>query len=248
MKLSVVCWKWGGHTMGHHRANYNAKHVNTLASMVSRHLKMPHEIVCVTDNPEGIDGGVRIVPLWNDLHDLGRCFVRLKAFSAEIGDLLGERFVSLDLDTVITGPLDPLFDRPEPFVVWADPSRKTPYCGSQWMLTAGALPQVWSEFSHAEHATLKQKFGYFGSDQAWMAHKIKDAPRWTKADGVFSFRMHLMQLRGGDPFGLKFRRRVKYMGAATLPPNARIVHFHGAHDPSQAMVQTQLPWVVENWR
>lgn len=234
--------------MGHYRADYGARHVNTLASMVSRHLRMKHEVVCVTDDPTGIDGGVRVVPLWKDLFDLGRCFVRLKAFSPDIRDVLGERFVSLDLDTVIVAPLDPLLDRPEPFVVWADPSRKTPYCGSQWMLTAGALPHVWSEFDAAEHASLKMRFGYFGSDQAWMAHKIKDAPTWTRNDGVYSFRIHLMQLRGGDPLGERFRKRVKYMGAAHLPANARIVHFHGAYDPSQSMVQAQLPWVVENWR
>lgn len=230
------------------RVEYTARHVNTLASMVSRNLNMPHEIVCVTDDPAGIDGSVRIVPLWDDLKNHGRCFLRLKAFSPDMRDVLGERFVSFDLDTVIVSQIDSLLDRPEPFVVWSDPSRITPYCGSQWMLTSGYRPDVFNDFDPTEHASLKQRFGYFGSDQAWMAHKIPGAATWTKADGVYSFRMHILKTTGGDLTGMRFKRRVRGVHGARLPSNAKVVHFHGIYDPSMAHIQQQLPWVAEHWR
>lgn len=231
------------------RVGYTARHVNTLARMVDRNLSMPHEIVCVTDDPEGIDGGVRIVPLWDDLREHGRCFVRLKAFARDMADILGPRFVSLDLDTVVVRPLDPLFDRPESFVVWSDPSRVTPFCGSQWMLTAGAHPEVFETFDVAEHARLKAEKGFFGSDQAWMAHKLPSAATWTKEDGVYSFRMHILRIRGGDILPNRFKRRIRSAGTAPkLPDGARIVHFHGLYDPSMPLIRDALPWVREHWR
>jgi hypothetical protein len=246
--ISVVCWKWRGKTMGHTRPEYGARHVNTLASMVSRHLKMKHEVVCVTDDPKGIDGSVRIVPLWDELRDQGRCFLRLKAFSKDMADILGPRFVSLDLDTVITGPLDPVFDRPESFVVWADPSRLLPYCGSQWMMTAGAHADVWEKFDHATWQRLKPEKGWHGSDQAWMAHAIPNAATWGKQDGVYSFRMHLLKVRGGDPLGRRLQQRIRLKGVPRLPENASIVHFHGIYDPSQVHLQNQIPWIAEHWQ
>lgn len=234
--------------MGHTRPDYTAGHVNRLASMVSRHLRMPHEIVCVTDRPEGIDGGIRIVPLWDDLRNYGRCFVRLKAFSPEMRDIIGERFVSLDLDTVIVGELDPLFDRPEPFVIWSDPSRLLPYCGSQWMLTAGYAPQVFEQFDYEIWKMLKPERNWHGSDQAWMAHTLPGTATWGRGDGVYSFRLDIMKHRGVELMPGRFKRMVDRWGAPKLPKNARIVHFHGLYDPSQNYLRECVPWIEEHWR
>lgn len=234
--------------MGLGRVPPKAKHVNVLAASVSRNLKMPHEIVCVTDMPEGIDGGIRIVPLWDDLRSFRRCFVRLKAFAPQMAEVLGPRFVSIDLDTVVTGPLDHLFDRPEPFVAWQDQARITPYCGAQWMLTAGAHPEVWETFNYDEWQGLKAKTGYYGSDQAWMAYKIPGAPVWTKEDGVYSFRLNLLRLTGGDPVGKRLKSRIRSLGGCVLPENASIVHFHGLFDPSMIELQQEIPWISQHWR
>lgn len=248
MKLSVVVWLWSGATMGRLRVPYTARHVNVMASMVSRNLRMPHEVVCVTDMPEGIDGGVRIVPMWNELREYGRCFRRLKLFHESMRDLIGPRMVSLDVDTVIVGGLDPLFDRSEPFVIWSDPSRLLPYCGSQWMLTAGYRPDVFTEFDYQVWQRLKPAHGWHGSDQAWMAHKLPGAATWGKEDGVYSYRLDLLH-EGQQPEGLKrFRRKVRIYRRPKLPANARIVHFHGLFDPSQSDIRREIPWVAEHWQ
>lgn len=105
--IRIVCWKWNPLGPKWNRAKYTADHVNRFASMVNRHLSMPHEIVCITDDPAGIDrSAVRIVPMWDDVREFGMCWTRLKVFKPEMADLIGPRFVSIDLDCVIVGSLD----------------------------------------------------------------------------------------------------------------------------------------------
>jgi hypothetical protein len=253
-RLTFVTWLWSGKTMGRDRVDYVADHVNRMASMLARHVTIPHEVVCVTDMAEGIDSGVRIVPMWTDLAGHGRCYRRLKVFDPAMRDVLGPRIVSIDLDTVITGNIDHLFARPEPFVIWGDPSRMphTPYCGSLFMLEIGYRPDVFFDFDPGVATGLRRAHGAIGSDQAWMGHVIKDAPRWGKQDGVYSFRLDI-QLRIGVPQGgyICGRRRPTGQLAnrdGSLPENARIVFFHGAEDPSQTHLHVHHKWISEHWR
>ena len=233
--------------MGGARAEYSAHHVNVLASMVGRWLKMPHEIVCVTDSPDGIDGGVRIVPLWDDLREHGQCFLRLKAFAPEMRDVFNDRMISLDLDTVVTGPLDPLFDRPEPFVALRDPSGFAPYCGSQWLLAVGSHSEVFTRFDYEQWRLLKPVRGWQGSDQAWISYMIPDAPTWTDADGVYSFKDHICGIKGPILIQL-VRSEMQQIRLRSLPVDARIVHFHGLYDPSRRFIRDMIPWVDEHWK
>lgn len=233
--LSVVCWKW--HTPGY-RSKFGPETVNVLRSMVARHYPDPHEFVCITDDSKGLDSGIRVIPLWDDLARIRNpmrrgpsCYRRLKAFSAEAAELIGPRFVSLDLDCVITGDLRPLWNRPEDFVIWGDTAKGTPYNGSMFLLRAGTRRKVWDDFHPARSPLIGRKLGYIGSDQAWIGACLgKHEAKWTAADGVYSFRNQI-QKNGG-----------------ALPPNARAVMFHGRHDPWCPAVQSKHPWIVEHWR
>jgi hypothetical protein len=244
--------------MGPDRSDYTADHVNRMRSMLSRNLTLPHEVVCVTDMPEGIDSAVRIVPMWNDFVGHKRCYRRLKVFHPDMKKILGPRIVSIDLDTVITGSIDHLFDRPEPFVIWgdrtpADIAAGTPYCGSLFMLDAGYRPDVFTSFDPVEAATLRTRFGYIGSDQAWMSHKIKGAPVWTKADGIYSFRLDIRMSFGGQGGpGILYARQprgpMRKRRDGSLPERARIVFFHGAEDPSQTHLHVHHKWIEAHWK
>jgi hypothetical protein len=222
--------------------------------MLKRHLTLPHEVVCVTDMPEGIDSSVRIVPMWPDLCQFGRCYRRLKVFDPAMAEVLGPRIVSIDLDTVITGNIDHLFDRPEPFVIWGDPSRMqhTPYCGSLFMLDIGYRPDVFIGFDADRAQNLRKTHGAIGSDQAWMGHLIKGAPTWGKADGIYSFRLDVqirvpIRQRGFVAGRQQFAPRPAFRNG-DLPENARVVFFHGAEDPSQTHLHVQHKWIAANWR
>ena len=69
LALTICCFKWQSPIQ--YRTKFRAQHVNTLRNMFRRHLHMPHEFVCITDDPAGIDQDIRIVKLWNDLADVG---------------------------------------------------------------------------------------------------------------------------------------------------------------------------------
>lgn len=234
--LTVACWKWKGPAS--YRSQFAAEHVNVLARMVARHYARPHRFVCITDDAEGVDPAIGIVPLWNEFaelrspHGLGNpsCYRRLKAFAPEIRDVLGERFVWLDLDCVVTGDLAPLFDRTEDFISWGDTNPSNSVNGSMVMMTAGARARVYEDFDPATSPELTRRLGHFGSDQAWISKVLgKGEARWGAADGIYSYRVHLKPLRG------------------VLPANARIVFFHGQVDPWSPEAQ-RLGWVRDNWR
>lgn len=234
--LTVVTFRWRPYAG--YRSEFPAAAVNTLAKMVRRHYRGPNRFVCFTDDPRGIGSGVEVKALWDDLADVPNpsgarrnpsCYRRLKLFDPAMRELLGERILCLDLDMVITGDVTPLWDRPEDFVAWGDTRYDNHYNGSMFLLRAGALPQVWEDFHPKRSPREARDAGYFGSDQGWLSYKLRDAwPRWTAADGVYSYRNHI---------------------AATgqLPADARIVSFHGHVDPWDADAR-RLAWVRKHYR
>lgn len=234
--LTVVCFKWK--PPGGYRSTFDAEAVNTLAAMVARHYQRPHRVICVTDDAEGIHQDVGIVPLWDDFarvpspHGPGNpsCYRRLRMFSAEAGQIFGPRFVSLDLDCVITGDLRPIFDRPEDIVLWGDTHPTTYYNGSLILQAAGARRQVWDLFDPVQSPRLALQAQQFGSDQGWIGACLgPHEAKFTQADGVYSYRNHI-------------RRH-----ADRLPKDARLVVFHGHVDPWDQKAQ-RLAWVREHYR
>lgn len=230
--IRVVCWKWdNGAIHAKKGLRFGAEHVNRLRNMVARNLRMEHEFVCITDDSKGIAKDIRIIPLWDDLRSLGGCYVRLKAFSEEMKDVIGPRFVWLDLDTVVMRDITSLFDREDDFMAWGDTTPSTPYNGSMMMMTAGARRQVWDTWNE-ESVARSKKMGFVGTDQAWISACLGPGEkRWSTADGVYSFRCHIKQKQLLQP-----------------PNNARIIFFHGSADPSQELIQDRHPWVRKHWR
>ncbi len=234
--LSVICWKWKPR-QANYRSKFGPEAVNTLRAMVARHYPNPHRFICVTDDPKGIASDIEILPLWTEFAHLRNpsgpnnpsCYRRLRAFAPEAATYFGERFVSLDLDVVITGDLRPVWDRPEDFVIFGDTSAQTPYNGSMFLLTAGARPRVWTEFDPIRSPYLTQRARLFGSDQAWIRYCLgKHEAVWGPQDGIYSFRKHIQRT------------------ASDLPSDARVVVFHGAVDPWSQEAQ-KLAWVRQHY-
>jgi hypothetical protein len=243
--LEIVCWKWK--SPHGYRSTFDAASVNTLRAMVARNLRLPHRFNCITDDARGIDGDVRVIPLWDDFASVPNpsnrqnpsCYRRLRMFSAEARDLIGERIVSMDLDVVITGDLTPLFDRPDDFVIWGGQSVQPGgrgavyswYNGSLMMLRAGTRTKVWEQFDPARSPQLANAAGCRGSDQGWIAYCLgKNESVWGTKDGVYSFRNHIVTSRGA------------------LPGNARLVAFHGRHDPWHVALHKSYPWIASHYR
>lgn len=245
--IDVVVWKW---KKPGYRSTFGPDTVNVSRSMFERCLKVPHRFTCITDDPQGIDPRVRVidirtlpsykfmsVPNPSNLSNPS-CYVRLFIFSPEARDVIGERIVSVDLDMVLTGDVTPLFDRDVDFAIWGgqtvQPRSSIVYNwfnGSLMMVRAGARTKVWTEFDPATSPAKAHKAGCRGSDQGWIAHSLgRQEVLWGAADGVYSYRNHVMPAGG------------------RLPKGARVVAFHGVHDPWHRDVQARSPWVREHYR
>ena len=215
--LRIVTFLWREPTQWHgHR--YGPEEVNKLFRMIERNTTVPYEPVCICDDPDGIDKHIRIVPLWDDLRDWGRCWTRLNLYSSDIGALVGSRFLMLDLDTVILSNMDHLLRRPESFIGWPciPPPGGRPaaiYNGSMVLMDAGARSRVWETLPPSPPET-----PYQGSDQAWISHVLGEGEvTFGPEDGVYS--------------------RWDYDGQ----DNACIVHLTGSADPRIS------PWKDTDW-
>lgn len=232
--LVISTWLWG--------SKFCADDVVKLAAGVKRHLKQPHRFLCIGDDIRRLPRDMGATVIWADdvpLTEQKGCYARLRMFDPAWQRYLGieDRVVNIDLDTIITGPLDPLFDRPEPFVIMqkGNASNPCPFNGALMMIRSGAHPEVWSDFS--VEAASKVAFYEFPDDQGWIWHKMPNAAGWKcgPESGVYVFRKP-----GWPSFDRKMAR-----GGDELPEGARLVTFSGGRSP---LKYKSLPWVQEHWR
>jgi hypothetical protein len=148
---------------------------------------------------------------------------------SDIGACSGDRIVCIDLDVVITGSLDALFYRPEPFMILrgANSVNPCPYNGSVWMFRAGYRPDVWKDFSL--EAARKIPYFEFPDDQGWLAYKLPNAIGWQV----------------GSPSGIYAFQKPGWPQSNVLPDDVRMVVFPGWRDPKQFK---HLNWIKKHWR
>ena len=230
--LHIVTWWWG--------QKYHPEYILKLATAIERQVSQEHNFIVMTDRP---DVEMDLIPAYfdyqhineEDLHltKIKGCFARLRMFDPNWQYLIdaepGDRIVNIDLDFVITGNLDSLFDRPEPFVILqgANTANPCPYNGALFMIRAGEFPEVWNDFS-LENAS-KIPFYEFSDDQGWLWHKLPDAPAWPV----------------GPKSGIYVYKKNQWPEGDALPAGARAVTFIGKKNPKDLQ---HLPWVRDNWR
>lgn len=234
--LSFVCWKWKPPKF--YEREFTSHAVNTLYKMVKRNYSGLFEFHCFTDDKEGLLRDVRAHDVPDTFGDLESplgvhypsCYRRLAAFSRDFADIVGPRFVSLDLDCVVVDKLDPLFERNDDIVFWESQVPNQPYNGSMWLHRSGTRTQVIDKFHPYQSPRIAREAGFVGSDQAWFSYVLPGEPTWTKQDGVVSWQTHCKN-RGWQ-----------------LPPGARIVFFQGQDSPWDARVQERGRWIKEHYR
>lgn len=185
--LTILTWYWS-----QPKGIYRPEHVNIWRDMVARNLSMPHRIACVTDLREGIDPSIEIIPPPRDFEDVRipswgfgkpQCLRRLAMFRRDAADIFGERFVCMDLDCVVSGLLDPLFDTDAEFKICKGTAESRPYNGSMMLVKAGARPQLYDRFTVQEATEAGRHF--VGSDQAWISYALgPNEQTWGSEDGV----------------------------------------------------------------
>ena len=230
MERTVVCMKWG--------TLYGPDYVNVLFRAVSEQLDGPFRFVCFTDESTGIDSGVDCVPIpAMRLRPSGwqrGGWPKLSVFCQGAADLSG-RCLFIDLDTIITGPLDALFQLPgNPIMIreWprlADRLRKRARFGASGIFAwdADQLHHIWQRFAENSELVLSA----FSQEQRYLEHHAQDLHFWPE-DWVISFKRTLMAPPLLD----------RMIAPKPVPPQARILAFHGDPRPIDVVPDRNQRW------
>jgi hypothetical protein len=242
--LSVVVFKWEPlpdqlesipTQVGPSKVDYGADHVNTHYNMVKRNLKIPFNYILITDNiSPKINKEIKQIKLWEKHRELGGCFHRLFTFSKEFKEYVGDRFVAMDLDMIITGDITPLFDHDHEFVYY----KMRGSDGTGWrmnngmyMMNTGARSFVWELFDEDPQKIMSIRHGP-GTDQGVTNAllDLKMESHWSQGLGILDMRQDILE-----------------KGRTELPPNTLIVMWPGPRDPMQQQWREQFPWIEEHY-
>jgi len=223
--VNILTLKWG--------TRYGPEYVNILHRAVGKRLSRPHRFYCCTDDPSGLDEGIEVIPFpenpgvsrpWPDI------LVKLVVLRDGFGDLKGPTLF-LDLDIVIMGSLDDLFDyEPGRYCIihnWVNWRKrllgKRPKVGnsSVFRFEAGQSQAVYDTFiAEIDRAQDKRQFT---TEQAFLTYAMKDVCWWPER-WVQSFKWNC---RPWFPFNLLVQ--------PAEPKGCRILVFHGRPDPEEAL-------------
>lgn len=240
----VLCMKWGD--------KYPAEYVNRLYSMVSRHLTLPFQMVCLTDDPTGIDKAILCLPipeldLPSNLPERG--WKKLTTFKQDLYGLQGTALF-LDIDIVIVANIDCFFhykSKHDDSVViirdWKKPWRMVGN-SSVYRFKIGAYPKLLPYFLQ-NFTSIRQNFRH---EQAFLSDYLRKHHHLEYWDSSWcaSFKYHCLY-----PIPLAYIKPPK------KPDNAKIIIFHGEINPHNAIAGTGgkwyrhvLPsaWIKDAWR
>lgn len=216
MRVHALLWFWKGW-----RPIYTWGHVNAMVRMLNMHLPQAR-VLCLTDQVQSTwqPAECEVMPLWPDpVPRLGtnrpNCYRRLRIFEqatqAALGIKPGDIVLSLDLDSIVLGPLSPLLEvyrhGPEDgyevrtFAAMGGVAARIH--GSLFSFRAGTHSELWRTF-HPQlgpiQMTMPMRDGTprpIGSDQAWMTRYVQGEHLWETADGCYSWNRHGLILSPG---------------------------------------------------
>jgi hypothetical protein len=237
--INVLLFLWGytgPKGKNAHFYDFAPNDVMRLGAQIRANLSVPHRLVVVTDYPRDLfPGDIDYLPLgehFGEMRRFGGCWLRLKCFAPEMVPVIGPRWVWIDLDSVVTGPLDPLIDRSEPLVLFKSDSIVGQRWNGSFVLGGSAGNEdIWQDFDPERSPDYIRSLregrsgGPRGTDQAWL-HVKRDAStaHVSATDGVFHWAVR------------RFR---------SLPENARLVTFPGSTKMTDPRVQRVSPWLAQ---
>jgi hypothetical protein len=160
--------------------------------MLKNNMGIPYRFICITDRTADISE-CETYPIWEfpQVQQVKpqNCYVRLKLFDPEIGNIFGERILNIDLDCVILKDLSPLISNHD---FRAVRGVGAPLNGSMYMLKTGTNRHVWDSWDEKTSPDIIYKTKHngrriSGSDQAWMSIQLPGAATWGPEDGVFQY-------------------------------------------------------------
>ena len=229
--IAVLCVRFG--------PRYGREYVERLRNMVARHLTVPYEFYCLTDDQHPIEGVTSIVRphagyvkgWWHKVHMF------------DPGLNLCGRVLYFDLDIVIHDNIDKLVSGyDQEFLGIKDFNRKF---NPQWnILNSSAMSWIAGEHSDiftAFQSNPKQAQKLHG-DQDWIWQMAKSQITFWPEKWIQSYKWEIrnrneLVYNGG-------KRYFKDVRSPTIHPECAVCVFHGDPKPDEVMDQ----FVVDNWR
>jgi hypothetical protein len=217
---------------------YGPDYVNVLYAASRRNLAGDFRFICLTDDASGLRPEVECHPIPD--RGLGRDYYgrggwpKLLLHEKALAGLEG-RGLFIDLDSVITGPLDPLFEEPGGIVMirewrrFADYFRRWQVNGATGVFAwdIGAQAHVAENFL-ADPAAVRAAFR---SEQRFVTAHARDIRFWRHPQ-VISFKRHLM-----PPVPLD-----RLLAVREPPPGTAIIAFHGEPRPIDVVPDRGQRW------
>ena len=223
--VNVVCMKWG--------TLYGPDYANRLYAMVARNLIRPFRFVCFTDDASGLRPEIEAMdlpPIRIDPPYEKTPWKKLALYNPTLGDLRGLTLF-LDLDILITGPLDKFFDYPGDYCVirnWTQPKTVNGNT-SVFRFTIGAHADLLDLF----HSRSTQHWvDTYRIEQTFLSQLLHEQGKLTYwPDGwCVSFKVHCL------PGGWKFPRiLLNGFLPSRLPGGSSVCVFHGNPNPDDAL-------------
>jgi hypothetical protein len=254
---TVLCMKWG--------RKYGAHFVNALFAGVTRNLTPPFRFLCLTDDAGGLADGIETAPLpelpfdieaggWQRHEGTWR---KIAVFRRGLAALEGP-ILFLDIDVVIVGGLDRLFDyAPGRFAIirdWVETRRRPlrrlfgsayhPHADINTSVFRYEMPKHAYVFEHLA-ANRDWVNATFRIEQQYLGATIGDRAYWPD-EWVISFKRSCRR-----PFPLNLALPPK------APSGASVIAFHGRPNPDEAIAgmggsplysSRPAPWLAEYWR
>lgn len=232
---------------------YGPEYVNILYRAVRANLTGPFRFVCLTDDAEGFLPEVEAHPIpdlnLTEFQWYKGGWPKLSVFAEDLYGLSG-RALFIDLDTMIVGPLDDLFEAGAFVAIdtgptWGQPSPDGgPLCGTGiYVFDLGAHVDILERFNAERDGVIEQ----FRIEQLFVHHMVPEMTFWP-ADWVKSFKYHL--------------RQPALVGLLVPPkapaPEHRVIAFHGEPRPIDLVRRGvwgigpnwgrgRVPWAVDYW-
>jgi hypothetical protein len=245
--VNILCLKWG--------KRYPAYYVNELYRGVARNLKQPFRFVCATEDPSNLLPEIEVFDFPEDPQSKAKwphIFMKLCILRDGFANLKGPTLF-LDIDIIITGPLDKFFEyQPGKNCIihnWLPPHkllfRDRPDIGnsSVFRFEAGSSNYIYETYMEKKFEAENRSI--YPTEQAFLTYAMKEKYFWPD-EWVRSFKRHCRRV-----FPLN------YLLAPKLPQESSIIAFHGQPDPDQAITgfkgkrihhfNKAAPWIKRFW-
>jgi len=252
-EANVICMKWG--------SAFGPEYVNRLYGGVRRNLNGPLRFICVTDDRAGIRREVEVIdwvkePFHDRMMDAlskapRQCPIQKITLRKPdlVPDLRGP-LLSLDIDVVVTGPMNDLMEFAPGKVCmrreWSPPSRRSGLANSSAVRYDPALHgYLYERMAQDPWTEVMTANGSEQSYVSYLAHEMGDLEyfpdRWCA-----SFK-----------YDCRPKRPLNLIRPPGLPSDTRLVFFHGRPKMSEAVkgyrsdpLHSTRPakWLTDAWR